>query len=875
MPPRRVPDCTLPYRRVLCFSVLVALLLATRLLTAVTLLSTVPVGINPGQVAVNPAAHLAYVVNQNSNTVSVIDTQTLVVKKVIPVGTKPSGIAVNPSTNFVYVANPGSGSFTAINGTQLVGSRTIGGAPSALVMDSVLNQLYVMDTARNLIGVFNTGNGALLAALPTGLPPTAMALNIATHSLFVACSGTSGSVVVIDGNHNQLLARIPVAVGTTSISVDPVTNVAVLVSPTANLFTIIDAANGYSVQTENGEIGAKPFATAFNEGDGLFFEADSGDGNIFFADGTGLNHLGNAYFVPFQGAFALTTNPTTNQMIVLYANTDLAYLIDLRNPLFLENYHELTAGLYVAGVAFDPLTSRIFISNSSDGTVSVFDASPHELVDAFEGDFGGNNIDYNYIDANPATGNVYTLRLNNVFAVNQAVAGAGSTGLPRNSAGVTTIPLGNIYSGALVVNSATNKIYAGDGVGFFYSIDGKTNTATLLTSVPSTADIRSLAVDYATNQILAWDYASANLYVLDSATDTVLKTIPVASSSPIQLDSARNLAYTAGTNPAGASSVYVVDPAAGTVVTTIPLTTQPLGSALNPALHRLYLIGGRDLFVIDTGANTLLTDISLPYPAVSVGVNPFSGNYYVGLNGSAYHIFEYSGASNTLLVDFSSAVYPAIVGVTDIKVNPLTDTVYVGTDGGTSTSIAAVIDERTGSVSALAPLFDTGAHSFAIDLGSNLLAATGSSYTNLFFPTADVSDGPAIPVTVTEMGVPDAKTIATQPIFRTRNAQPSFTISATSDFGNSSPDLVPRHAFCQVDGWQGGWLPVPLTLTTGTLTSTATIKLPTQTTGRHILYVYVSDGDVATVQAGLPAGNSVGNSPVISSISSVVFTVEK
>jgi hypothetical protein len=46
------------------------------------------------------------------------------------------------------------------------------------------------------------------------------------------------------------------------------------------------------------------------------------------------------------------------------------------------------------------------------------------------------------------------------------------------------------------------------------------------------------------------------------------------------------------------------------------------------------------------------------------------------------------------------------------------------------------------------------------------------------------------------------------------------------------------------------------------------------TTGLHVLYLFAGIGDVATIQAGLPTGNSVANSPAISPIASFVFTVE-
>src|SRR5579872_7250493 len=845
--------------RALC--VFLCALFSVASLSAATLLSTVPVGQNPGQIVANPAAHLIYIVNQGSNTVTVLDSESLTVKKVITVAAGPSAIAVDPPANVIYVAST-SGTITAISGTQVVLSGRVGGVPAGLVVDSVLKQLYVMDTARNQIEVFNTTTGALLATLHTSLTPATMALNIATHSLFVACTGGSGSVVVIDGNHNQILTTVPVAAGTTSISVDPVSNVVVLVSPTANLHTIINVGNGYSVQTQTGDAGAKPFATVYDNG--TFLQADNGDGDIFFADGSGVITLGNAYGTQLSGATGLSANQTTNQMVVLYAKGDFVYLIDLLNPLFPENYHQLNTGLGTAGVAFDPVTSRMFVSNSSDGTVSVFDISPRELVDAYEGSYDGNGLNYNFIDTNPATGNVYTLRLGNLFAINEAAAGIGDDGSPKNPAGVTAIPLASVYSGAVAVNCATNKIYVGDSVGSFYVVDGQTNTASLINSIPSTANIGSLAIDYATNQILAWDSVSGDLFVLDGSTNALLNTVPLsfAELATIQVDAARN-------------RVYVVDPATGTVLSVIPLPGQALGSALNAGLNRLYVITGADVLVIDTTGNAIVTDIKVR-GSVSLASNPVSGNFYVGANDGSGHgidVFEYSGTTNSLLVDFSSNVYPAITGIDDIKVNPLTDTIYVGSERGAS--IVAVIDERSGSVSGIAPLFDSAASALAVDLSSGVLAGAGYSYTNLFFPTSDVTAGAPLPITVVDTGVPDSHTIATQPLFRTHNTQPAFLISATSTFGNSAPDLVPRHAFYQVDGWQGTWKAVNLTTKPGTLTSTAKVTVPALTTGRHILYVYASVGDVATVQAGVPTGNSVGNSPAISPISSVVFTVEK
>lgn len=849
---------------------LVVVLLLAIPLSAVDLLQTIKVGTNPGQIVVIPSAHLAYVVNQGSNSVSVIDTQLLRVKATLTVGSSPIGIAANPAANLVYVANSGSGTITPISGITLKTAWTVGGTPSALVVDSVRNQLYVMDTSRNQVEILSTTTGTVLATIPTILQPVAMTINVATHAVFVACTGSSGSVVVIDGVHNTVITTVSVAQGSTSISVDPATNIVVVESPSTNIHTVINAGSGYTVQTQNlsgnGNI-AGPLGSAY--ADGLFFVSWSTSTQIAFADASsGLFTLGNSYVTNLLGGAGLTVNPSSNQMVVLYPTADTAYLIDLLNPLFTQNYHDLTFSANVSGAAFDPLANKLFIS-AADNTVSAFDISPRELVDAYIGDHSGNGVSYNFIDSNPSTGNMYTLRLDTVYAVNEAAAAAGDNGSSQNTAGVTSIPLSSPYSSGLAVNVASNKIFAGDGPGGLYLIDGATNTAALLSGFPPNTQVRSLAMDYATNQMIAWDYYSGNTLILDGATGALLKTVPTPQGvGVLQVDSSRNLAYVGGL-----SSLYVINPATGSIVATIPLTSSVMGMALNAPKSRLYVVdNGSHLIVFNTSTNAIVTTITLPSSAVAVAVNPISGNYYAC---SFFDVYEYSFATNKLIKDFSSTSYPNISEATSLLANPFTDQMYVGTDSGTLSSILAVIDERSSTVSGVADLDDVATHALALDLASGTLGGTGYSYTQLFFPSSSLNSSD-VPISVTGTGVADSLTIATTPLFRTKNTQPSFTVTATESFGIPSTALVPTHAFYQVDGWQGAWKAAALKVKAGTHSSTATIKLPAAvTTGLHVLYVYASDADVASIQAGLPAGNPVANSPVISPVGAIVFTVEQ
>jgi YVTN family beta-propeller protein len=865
-----------PARRPLSCLMLVCLLalLMPTALWAVGPLATIPVGLGPGPMVIDPTTHSVYVVNTGDNTVSVIDSESLMVKAVVKVAAGPSYIAANPAANLVYVASVNGGTITAIQGTKVVGTLKIGGMPIGMVVDTVLNQVYVADQARDQVEIYNASTGKLLSTLAMGMHPSAMALNLATHAVFVACYlGSSGSEVVIDGTHNQIATTVGnLPGGMTSISVDPITNVSVSTSPSTNTVTVVYAANGYSVLEEAGNGDQDAIASVYDAGNpGLFVIDDTGDGDIWFALGQGLFTLGDFYHVDLTHASALTVNPATNQIGITYPTGnpagDVVYIIDLLTPGFLSDYHHLISGLGPTEILFDPLTNRAFVTNNYDGTVSVFDVTPGETVPAYEANFEGFNLGYNYIDVNPATGITYTLRLGDLFAINEAQAGAGANGLGGDTAGVTTIPLSSDYSEALTVDSASNKVYVADGASLFYSVDGTSNVATLLTTLPPNANIRSLATDYAANEIIAWDYFSNDVFVLDGTTGALLKTVATTSSgaSLVFVDSAKNLVY-AASNP-----VSVIDPAAGSVVATIPLTGSMLGAALNPADSRLYVVEtGSLLYVIDTSKNSVVTSVTLPnYTFESMSVNPITGNYYLGMDSAGTgHVVIYSGTSNALLSDLSGA---DITDAVDIKANPLTDTMYVGSDRGTSTAVVAVIDGLTNAVSGLPPSgYDSAAHALAVDLSTGLLAGAGQSYTTLWFPSSDFTGETEVPIAMAAQGVKDSMTIATTPLFRTHNTTPSFLIAATSNFSAQAAALVPKQAFYQVDGWQGPWTAVTLTAENST-TSYAKVKLPKLATGRHILYAYSSSGDIATVQASTTGVNT----PVISPMGSVVFTVEK
>ena len=59
---------------------------------------------------------LAYITNQLSNSVSVIDLETYKVIKEISVGLKPAGVSVTKDGKKIFISNPESKEISVING---------------------------------------------------------------------------------------------------------------------------------------------------------------------------------------------------------------------------------------------------------------------------------------------------------------------------------------------------------------------------------------------------------------------------------------------------------------------------------------------------------------------------------------------------------------------------------------------------------------------------------------------------------------------------------------------------------------------------------------------------------------------------------------
>ena len=166
---------------------------ATRAVTA-----TIPVGIYPAGVAVDPAARTVYVANAGAGTVSVIDEATSTVTATIPVGSQPDGVAVDPTTHTVYVANYSDGTVSVIDAATRAVTATIpvGSQPYGVAVDPAAGTVYVTNDGDGTVSVIDAATRAVTATIPVGSEPDGVAVDPATHTAYVTNEG-DGTVSVI------------------------------------------------------------------------------------------------------------------------------------------------------------------------------------------------------------------------------------------------------------------------------------------------------------------------------------------------------------------------------------------------------------------------------------------------------------------------------------------------------------------------------------------------------------------------------------------------------------------------------------------------------------------------------------------------------
>ncbi len=227
-----------------------------------TVVATVAVP-QPAGVAVSPDGTRLYVTNQSSNTLTVIDTATNALVTTVAVGTAPSGVAVSPSGARVYVVNSSSvpGTVSVINTATntVVATVAVGAVPETVAVSSDDSRAYVANQYSDTVSVIDTATATVVATVATGEFPVGVAVSPGGSRAYVA-NFSSGTVSVIDTATNAVVAAVGVGKGPQAVTVSPDGSRAYTSDSNADTVSVIDTATNTVMATV--AVGTYPEAVA-------------------------------------------------------------------------------------------------------------------------------------------------------------------------------------------------------------------------------------------------------------------------------------------------------------------------------------------------------------------------------------------------------------------------------------------------------------------------------------------------------------------------------------------------------------------------------------------------------------------------------------
>jgi YVTN family beta-propeller protein len=225
--------------------------------------TTVPVGGDPEGLAVSPSGNIVYVANSADGTVTVINAVTDTVTATVSVGGMPAWITVSSNGNSVYVPTFTGGTVDVISAasntvTSVLSDDLVQPVDAVLSQDGAL--AYVADFYSDDVAVFSTATGQLLATIPVGMAPFALATSPNGGSIYTADQG-DGSVYTINTVSDKVTSTVGIGAAPQDRYGDgPLGITTSADGSTVYVTTSAGPASAYAISTSTGAV------TALNDG---------------------------------------------------------------------------------------------------------------------------------------------------------------------------------------------------------------------------------------------------------------------------------------------------------------------------------------------------------------------------------------------------------------------------------------------------------------------------------------------------------------------------------------------------------------------------------------------------------------------------------
>ncbi|MBU6159395.1 MAG: beta-propeller fold lactonase family protein [Bacteroidetes bacterium] len=563
-----------------------------------SVISIVPVGVDPFGVAASPDGTKVYVVNSGSNNVSVINTATNAVAATVAVGSAPYGVTVSPDGSKVYVTNHTSNTISVINAVTntVTASVTVGTGPYCAVVSPDGLKLYVVNFGSNNVSVINTATNTVTATVAVGSSPMSICVSPDGARVYVT-NDYSNSVSVISTATNTVVATVAVGSYPKGIASSPDGSKVYVGNSNSNTVSVINTATN------------TVSATIPAGGDPIGLSVTPDGSKVYVTN----------CFSPNNTVSVINTATNTISATVTVGTL----------PYSLGNF---IANVPVACPPPPTITSFTPTTAPKGATVTITGTN-------FNGAF---NVSFGGIAASSFTlvnSNTITATVGNGASGNVSVSTPGGTAI---KAGFTFIPPPAIRSftpasgcrGTIVTITGIN--FTGTTAVSFGGVSAASFTVLSNTSI--TAEVGSGATGVIKVTTPGGSATSATNYIY------------AASGTTPQ-------AYVANSND---NTVSVINTATNLVTATVAVGTNPVGVSISPDGKKVYVVnsGSNNVSVINTSTNTVLTSVAVGQYPRGVCVSPDGSKVYVS-NNLSQSVSVINTSTNTVTATIMVGNYPS------------------------------------------------------------------------------------------------------------------------------------------------------------------------------------------------------------------------
>jgi len=436
--------------------------------------------------------NVAYVTNQSSNTVSVIDTSSGTVNGTVAVGSTPFGVAITPDANRAYVANFSSSSVSVIDTSSgtVTATVAVGNSPLGVAISPDGTRAYVSNLDSNSVSVIDTSSNIVIATVAVGSKPFGVAISPDGTRAYVT-NQVSNSVSMISTANNTVFATVAVGIYPQFLAFTPDGTRVYVTNESSGSVSVINTAS--NTVTATVAIGNAPYGLAITP------------------DGT------RAYVTNQSSDYVSVINTASNTVAATVAVGNTPY-----------------------GVAISPDGARAYVANRNSSSVSVIDTKNNTVIASI-----GVGVGPSVVAITPGfASGLALLNGGNTFTGNQQVNGAvNATSFVGNGAGLTGVnasslggvassnyarlDVGNSFNGNQAVNgSVAAASFVGDGSGLTGITVQTANTANFALTAGDSMTLGG-------NSSSAFAPASGSASYVSKAGDTMTGTLNLPSNGLI------------------------------------------------------------------------------------------------------------------------------------------------------------------------------------------------------------------------------------------------------------------------------------------------------------------------------------------------------